>query len=83
MFKTTEYFRHTRQRPDRARIRDEWIKRAIDSPVDEVIQRDGRVRRWTYVEAEQKYLRVVLLPDRETVHNTFFDRRFKPRSSTK
>lgn len=75
--KTTEYFRHTRQRPDRARIQDEWIKRAIDSPVHEVVQKDGRVRRWTYVEEESRYLRVVLLADRETVHNTFFDRRFK------
>jgi hypothetical protein len=25
-----------------------------------------------------KYLRVILLQDRETVHNAFFDRRFSP-----
>jgi hypothetical protein len=29
-------------------------------------------------EAEGKYLRVILLPDGETVHNAFFDRSFTP-----
>jgi hypothetical protein len=38
----------------------------------------GRVRRCVYTEEERRYLRVVLLADRETVHNAFFDRRFNP-----
>jgi hypothetical protein len=76
--KTTEYFKYTRQRPDRARIRDEWIKEAIQHPIAEKTQADGRVQRWAFVAEEQRYLRVVLLPDRETVHNAFFDRRFRP-----
>ena len=77
--KTTLYFDALRHRPDRAAIRDEWIERAIGSPVKEAIQADGRIRRWTLVpEAENRYLRVVLLPDGETVHNAFFDRRFVP-----
>jgi len=25
---------------------------------------------------DNRYLRVILLPDRDTVHNAFFDRRF-------
>lgn len=51
----------------------------IRSPVREVTQADGRVRRWILVpEAESRYLRVVLLADGETVHNAFFDRRFVP-----
>jgi len=29
-------------------------------------------------EMEGRYLRVVLLSDRQTVHNVFFDRRFRP-----
>ena len=29
------------------------------------------------IDEEGKYLRVVLLDDGETVHNAFFDRRFK------
>jgi len=60
-------------------IRDEWIRRAIDRPVREAVQGDGRVRRWIFVpEAGGRALRVVLLPDRATVHNAFFDRSFKP-----
>ena len=60
-------------------IKDEWIERAIRTPVREHIQADGRIRRWTQVaEMEGRFLRVVLLPDEETVHNAFFDRRFMP-----
>lgn len=77
--KCTEYFRALRQRPDRAIIRDEWIQRVINQPAKELIQQDGRIRRWaTIAEMDGRYLRVVLLPDGETIHNAFFDRRFKP-----
>jgi hypothetical protein len=45
--------------------------------VKEVIQEDGRVRRWAPIEeVDGRYLRVILLSDRETVHNAFFDRAF-------
>jgi len=68
-----------RQRPDRASIELEWIQYVIDRPEREVIQADGRIRRWaSIVGAEGRYLRVILLPDGETVHNAFFDRRFVP-----
>jgi hypothetical protein len=76
--KTTAYFRYTRLRPDRARILDEWIIMAIEHPMREESQPDGRIRRWVYVDGEAKYLRVILLADGETVHNAFFDRDFKP-----
>ena len=73
------HFSAIRVRPDRAVIRVEWIERAITSPVRESVQADGRIRRWIQVpEMENRYLRVVLLPDGETVHNAFFDRRFAP-----
>ena len=65
------------QRPDRAMIRLEWIQHVIEHPVKEVIQQDGRIRRWAPIpEMEGRYLRVILLPDGENVHNAFFDRRF-------
>ena len=68
--KTTRYFDTTRQRDDRLVILDEWILLAISY---------GRIRRWALIEAAgQRYLRIVLLPDGETVRNAFFDRRFKP-----
>ena len=77
--KTTAYFEALRRRPDRAAIRDEWVQRTIDSPIREVVQADGRIRRWSAVpEAEGKFLRVILLSDGATVHNAFFDRGFKP-----
>ena len=68
-----------RQRADRAGIKLEWIERVVSSPVMEVIQEDGRIRRWAPIaEFDNRYLRVVLLEDGETVHNAFFDRRFTP-----
>lgn len=74
--KTTRYFDYSRSRPDRREIRDEWILAAIHDPVEETIQADGRIRRWTWVEEKEAYLRVILLEDGETVHNAFFDRRY-------
>ena len=75
--KYTEYFEYTKRRPDRIAIKDEWIRKALKNPVQEVVQSDGRIRRWAWITDESKYLRIVLLPDGETVHNAFFDRRFK------
>jgi hypothetical protein len=75
--KTTAYFDEIRRRPDREFIKDDWIRRAIDAPIHEAVQADGRIRRWTRVsEMDNRYLRVILLEDGETVHNAFFDRRF-------
>jgi hypothetical protein len=77
--KTTHYFEAMRVRPDRAIIQDEWIQRVIDHPVTEEIQKDGRIRRWASIdEMGGRYLRVILLPDGQTVHNAFFDRSFTP-----
>ncbi len=77
--KTSAYFDAMRSRADRADILDEWVRRAVRAPVCEVIQEDGRIRRWALIpEMENRYLRVILLNDGETVHNAFFDRGFKP-----
>jgi len=41
------------------------------------VQADGRIRCWARIdEAGGRYLRVILLDDKETVHNAFFDRGF-------
>ena len=77
--KVTAYFEAMRKRPDRAMIRTEWIERALNAPIREQAQADGRIRRWAVVEEmANRYLRVVVLPDGETIHNAFFDRGFKP-----
>ena len=77
--KFTRYFETLRNRADRAIIKDAWIQFVIEHSVKEVIQKDGRIRRWASIdEAQGRYLRVILLPDGETVHNAFFDRSFTP-----
>jgi hypothetical protein len=76
--KFTQYFLATRKRSDRAIIRDEWIEFVIAHPVKQVMQSDGRIRRWARIgEMGNRFLRVVLLEDGETVHNAFFDRSFE------
>lgn len=76
--KYTQYFLYTRLRSDRMDIKFEWIQFVFDNPIKEVIQSDGRIRRWAKIpEADNRYLRVVILEDGETTHNAFFDRSFK------
>ena len=75
--KTTQYFDYTRKRPDRAQIKQEWIQFVIQHPVRTQRQTDGRIKKWSRIPEVDKYLRVVLLEDGETVHNAFFDRSFK------
>jgi len=74
--KTTQYFDYTRKRPDRAWIKDDWIEFVINDPVKIEVQSDGRVKKWAKIAEVNKYLRVILLEDGETVHNAFFDRSF-------
>jgi len=62
------------RRPD---IKPEWIEYALNNPIRTEIQANGRIRRWVFISEVEKYLRVVTEPDGETVHNAFFDRRFK------
>ena len=56
----------------------EWIESTVLAADVEKVQSDGRIRKWKKIpEADNRYLRVVLLEDGTTVHNAFFDRRFK------
>jgi len=75
--KFTQYFLHMRQRPDRAKIKMEWIEETIKNPAYTEVQSDGRIRKWQKIKGEGKFLRVILLQDGETIHNAFFDRSFK------
>lgn len=74
----TKYFEYTKLRPDREAIKEEWIPKAFFEPITEAVQSDGRIRRWAKItEADDKYLRIVVLEDNETIHNAFFDRSYK------
>ena len=75
--KFTQYFLHMRQRPDRAKIKMEWIEETVKNQEYTEVQSDGRIRKWKKIGKGGRFLRVILLPDGETVHNAFFDRNFK------
>ncbi len=64
---------------DRQSIKLEWIESVIRQPVRSLTQDDGRIRMWAPIaDMEGRYLRVILLPDGETLHNAFFDWSFEP-----
>ena len=75
--KTTKYFDSIRTRLDRSVIQSRWIQFDIENSERTEIQADGRIRKWAKIkEMENRYLRVILLDDGETVRNAFFDRGF-------
>ena len=61
----------------RSDIKIEWIEQVMQNPIQTQIQSNGRIRFWAYIKEVSKYLRVVTESDGVTVHNAFFDRRFK------
>lgn len=78
-YQFTAYFENEvlRKRPY---LKKEWCVRAIETPLHiEEQTEDQRIRFWIKLdEMEGRYLRVVTLPDRVTIHNAFLDRGFKP-----
>jgi hypothetical protein len=77
MFKYTSYFEKD-VLAKRPYIKKEWCERVVVSREHVEKQPDGRFRFWGQIpEYENRYLRVVTLPDQETILNAFFDRDFK------
>ncbi len=78
--KTTRYFKEQvlRKRPY---INPAWCAWIIATPLRREEQPNGRIRFWGEVirpgETSPRFLRVITLADGETVHNAFFDRRFR------
>ena len=53
--------------------------RVVEAPLRFERQEANRYRFWRAVpELEGKFLRVITLEDKVTIHNAFLDRRFKP-----
>ncbi len=76
--KFTQYF-DTQVLRKRPYLRKEWCQRIVDQPLRTEAQPNGRWRFWGRIpELGNRYLRVVTLADRVTVHNAFPDRGFKP-----
>lgn len=77
-YKFTDYFENEVLRK-RAYLKKEWCLQIIENPIRSEQQDDTRVRFWGKIEEHGgRYLRVVTLSDRITIHNAFFDRGFKP-----
>lgn len=83
--KTTRYFEEQVRRK-RPYIESAWCVQVVASPLHWEKQEDGRMRFWGEVmvagETRPRYLRVVTLEDGETIHNAFFDRRFRKEDRT-
>ncbi|MDZ7833453.1 MAG: hypothetical protein U5L07_17040 [Desulfobacterales bacterium] len=77
-YQFTKYFQDEvlRKRPY---LKKEWCVRVIENPIIEEPQEHNRFRFWGKIdELGDKYLRVVTLADKKTIHNAFPDRGFKP-----
>ena len=74
----TQYFENEvlRKRPY---VTKELCIRVVDRPVRVEQQEGNRYRFWAAIpELGGRYLRVVTLADKMTIHNSFLDRRFRP-----
>jgi len=77
-YRFTRYFEQEviRKRPY---LKRRWCIHVIENAVRSEPQENNRYRFWAPVpELEDRYLRVVTLEDRVTVHNAFPDRSFRP-----
>ena len=74
--KYAKYFKEQilRKRPY---LQEKWFANAHEKAIEVKEQNDGRFQCWLYIKEFDKYLRVVYLEDKETIHNAFFDRNFK------
>jgi hypothetical protein len=77
-YRFTEYFEMQvlRKRPY---IKKEWCIYVLQNAIRSELQEHNRVRFWAAIpELAERYLRVITLEDRVTIHNAFPDRRFQP-----
>lgn len=74
----TDYF-ETEVLRKRPYLKREWCIHVIENAIRWEPQGADRHRFWAAIsELEGRYLRVITLEDRVTIHNAFPDRRFKP-----
>jgi hypothetical protein len=77
-YKYTDYFENEvlRKRPY---IKKEWCVQVLKNPTKSERQEKNRFRFWAPLEElNGRYLRVITLDDKITIHNAFPDRSFKP-----
>ena len=77
-YKFTDYFENEvlRKRPY---LKKAWCTQVLDAPIRSERQDQNRFRFWGRIPGtDDRYLRVITLEDKVTIHNAFLDRRFKP-----
>ena len=77
-YKFTSYFENEvlRKRPY---LKKEWCIYVLEHAIHSEALEQNRYRFWAAVpELEGRYLRVITLDDKLTIHNAFPDRGFKP-----
>jgi hypothetical protein len=74
----TDYF-ETRVLTKRPYLKRAWRIQVLENSIRSEPQEGNRWRFWAAVpEMQGRYLRVVTLADKVTIHNAFLDRRFRP-----
>ena len=77
-YKFTEYFEQQVLRK-RSYLKKEWCIYVTENAVRSEPQEHNRFRFWAAIpEFGGRYLRVITLDDKTTIHNAFPDRGFKP-----
>ena len=77
-YEFTSYF-ETQVLRKRPYLTKEMCTRVVRSPIRVELQEQDRYRFWGAVdELQGRFLRVVTLSDKVTIHNAFLDRRFQP-----
>jgi hypothetical protein len=77
-YRFTEYFEN-QVLQKRSYLKKEWCIRVIENPVKIAPQEHNRFRFWGRInELGGRFLRVITLEDKVTIHNAFLGRRFKP-----
>jgi hypothetical protein len=77
-YQFTEYF-EKKVLAKRPYLTKDLCVRVVEAPIHSERQEANRFRFWRAIpELDGKFLRVITLEDKVTIHNAFLDRRFKP-----
>lgn len=77
-YKFTNYFENE-VLVKRPYLKKEWCILVIENPIKIEAQENNRFRFWGMIkEFDNRFLRVITLEDKITIHNAFPDRGFKP-----
>ncbi|MBI4645649.1 MAG: hypothetical protein HY738_03390 [Bacteroidia bacterium] len=76
-YKYTQYFEN-KVLEKRPYLKKEYCIRIIEKPIKVEKQENNRFRFWGKIhELDNKFLRIITLEDKITIHNAFIDRGFK------